>query len=125
MTRSTAIKAKSAGYEKLHKAILSRPNATSPRTRRSTHRNERSSSKFVNPTNLPPYISVTETMRILHVGRLTVSELVEDGDLGTVYDLRSNGATRACLRIPAQAVKEYLRSRRGKSKAKAYVRSRF
>jgi hypothetical protein len=109
------IKAKSAGFEKLRSAILSRPIATSSRSR-STHRNDESTIA----DNLPPYVSVKIAAAILDVHRLKVLAMVEDGAFGDgVLDLRAKGVSRALLRIPAEGVKEFLRSRRGKSKAKA------
>lgn len=119
---SGAIKAKNAGYEKLHAAILSRPHIRSEKraseSRKSSPSNRRSALSTL-PDDLQ-FLSAKQAMRLLRVGRLRLGELLEEGELGIAYDLRGKGSSRPWWRISHEGVKQFLRSGRGKSKAQKW-----
>ena len=52
--------------------------------------------------------SVQQLSQLLSINRAEVSRLIEEGAFSLAYDLRSPGASRSCLRVPRQAVLEFL-----------------
>ena len=54
------------------------------------------------------WVPLYELARMLKVRREKLLELIDEGEIGSAYDLRGKGASRAAIRIPPAAVIAFL-----------------
>jgi hypothetical protein len=54
---------------------------------------------------------VEQLAQLLGFNRNQISAWIEEGDFKLAWDLRCPGSSRACVRVPRQAVLEFLENR--------------
>lgn len=70
---------------------------------------------------LDELVSVSTVASMLDCGRDHVARLIDDGELGEVFDIRGPGSGRAVRRVSRLAVAEYI----GRSRTGAVARARL